>query len=123
MSLIDKRMTECVRLIKTQAKDGYGGNTTTYKQGESFSAAIVLSANKQPEIAQKETLVNNYKITTKKQDILHFNEVIQRKEDGKTFRILTDGADFYTPEGAGLNLRQVDAEAITVKAVIPNDSE
>lgn len=121
MSLLDERKKECVKLLKTQTRDGYGGNNTVYTQSEvTFNAAIVLNTDNNKPIADKDTLVNTYFVFTDKNTGLCFNDYIQRKQDGKCFRIITDSIDRHTPNSAYLNIEKVEAEEVNIKVVAEN---
>ena len=110
MSLLSEAMTACVFLDKTHVPDGYGGSTTAWVEGAEFSAAIVLDSSIQAKIAEKQGVTGLYTITTSKDINLQYHDVFRRKEDGKIFRVTSDGDDKKTPTSAGLNMRQVSAE-------------
>jgi hypothetical protein len=46
---------------------------------------------------------------------LEYHEVFRRLDDGKVFRVTSDGDDKFTPASAGLNMRQVTAEEFEVR--------
>jgi hypothetical protein len=41
---------------------------------------------------------------------LQYHDIFRRVEDGKIFRVTSDGDDKKTPESATLNMREVTAE-------------
>ena len=110
MSLLSEAMTKCTRVVKTPIDDGYGGTTEGYVDGVSFNAAIVLDTSMQARVAQKAGVTALYTITTTKDTNLQFHDVFRREEDGKIFRVTSNGDDKHTPTSASLNMRQVSAE-------------
>lgn len=110
MSLLSDAMTECMMLDAVTAPDGYGGIVTTYVSGAAFNAAIVLDTSMQAKIAEKQGVTGLYTVTTAKNINLQYHNVFRRAEDGKVFRVTSDGDDKKTPKTAGLNMRQVSAE-------------
>lgn len=110
MSLLDETMETCVLLDKTTSPDGYGGYTTTWKDGAEFQAAIVLDTSIEAKVAEKQGVTALYTITTKKVLNLQYHDVFKRVKDGKIFRVKSDGDDKHTPASAKLDMRQVSAE-------------
>ena len=110
MSLLSDAMTTCVILNKQTEADGYGGYITTWVDGAEFQAAIVLDTSMQARIGEKQGVTALYTITTTKALNLQYHDVFRRVEDGKIFRITSDGDDKKTPASAGFNMRQVSAE-------------
>lgn len=110
MSLLDEAMSECILLNKTTTNDGYGGYITEWSDGATFYAAIVLDSSMQAKIGQQMGVTGLYTITTRKPMNLQYHDVFRRVEDGKLFRVTSDGDDKKTPESASLNMRQVSAE-------------
>lgn len=110
MSLLSEAMESCIMMDKRVIDDGYGGYTTTYAEGVSFNAAIVLDSSLQAKIAEKQGVTGIYTITTPKALNLQFHDVFKRASDGKIFRVTSDGDDKKTPASASLNMRQVSAE-------------
>ena len=110
MSLLSSAMTTCKILDKHTEADGYGGYRTTWSEGAEFEAAIVLDTSMQARIAEKQGVTAMYTITTTKALNLQYHDVFVRVEDGKIFRVTSDGDDKKTPPTAGLNMRQVSAE-------------
>ncbi len=110
MSLLTEQMEKCIMLDKTTTSDGYGGYIIDWKEGAEFQAAIVLDSSMQARIAEQQGVTALYTITTKKNINLQYHDVFRRKEDGKIFRVTSDGDDKHTPKSANLDMRQVSAE-------------
>jgi len=110
MSLLSEFMTSCVILNKQTQADGYGGYITTWIDGAEFDAAIVLDSSMQARIGEKQGVTALYTITTTKALNLQYHDVFRRVEDGKIFRVTSDGDDKKTPPSAAINMRQVSAE-------------
>lgn len=116
MSLLSESMTKCTYLVKSLVADGYGGYTTSWTDGVAFDAAVVLDNSMQARTAEKAGVTALYTITTLKGVNLQFHDVFRREEDGKVFRVTSDGDDKHTPSSASLNMRQVSAEEYTLES-------
>lgn len=110
MSLIDSMMEKCILMNKTSVSDGEGGFEIAWSEGAEIDCAIVLDASMRTRIAEAEGFTNSYTITTRKNAVLEFHDVIKRKRDGKIFRITSDGSDRTSPIASNLDMRQVSAE-------------
>lgn len=110
MSLLSDAMTTCVILNKHTEPDGYGGYITTWADGAEFKAAIVLDSSMEARIGEKQGVTALYTVTTPRALNLQYHDVFRRVEDGKIFRVTSDGDDKKTPKSAGLDMRQVSAE-------------
>lgn len=114
MSLLDDATEACTIMDKTTAPDGYGGVTTVYQAGAHIQAAIVFDSSLQARTASVQGVKDLYTITTRKNVVLQYHDIIRRERDGKILRITTDGKDKETPKGAGLDMRVVNAEEFTI---------
>lgn len=111
MSLLDKSMELFIPLNKkSRTPDGQGGNNTAWEEGTEFLASARLDNSIQARIAQAQGVTDLYTITTRKSIVLKFHDVLKRKRDNKIFRVTSNGEDQKTPDGAGLDMRQVTAE-------------
>lgn len=118
MSLLSESYEKCVIMNKTTSEDGYGGYVTTWNDGPEFGAAISLNTSIEARVAEVQGVTALYTVTTGRELNLQYHDVFRRLEDGKIFRVKSDGDDNKTPKGAGLNMRQVTAEEW-----IPNDRD
>ena len=110
MNLLEEAMENCILMNKTYEPDGYGGTTTAWTNGPEIKAAIVLNSSMESRIAEKQGVTALYTITTGKAINLQYHDVLKRVEDGKYFRVTSDGDDNKTPNSATLNMRNVTAE-------------
>lgn len=110
MSLLKNAMDPCVMMDKTTVSDGYGGYIATWAEGAEFAAAVVLDNSMQARIGESQGVTGLYTVTTTKSINLQYHDVFKRVEDGKIFRVTSDGDDRKTPDSAILNMRQVSAE-------------
>lgn len=110
MSLLQDAMTTCVILNKQTVLDEYGGYKNDWADGAPFDAAIVLDTSMEARIGEKQGVTALYTVTTSKALNLQYHDVFRRSEDGKVFRVTSDGDDKKTPISAGLDMRQVTAE-------------
>ena len=110
MSLLTSAMEDVVMLEKTRVPDGEGGFTTDWADGVQFKAAITFDSSMQARTAEKDGVTSLYTVTVPKNAKLEYHDVIKRLEDGKVFRITSDGDDKMTPESASFQVIQVTAE-------------
>lgn len=110
MSLIDDFKSECVMMDRTTQPDGRGGFIPTWIDGAKIKAAITLDTSMQARTAEQQGVTALYTITTDKNINLQYHDVFKRLEDGKIFRVTSDGDDKATPKTSTLNIRQVTAE-------------
>ena len=110
MSLLDESMEDCIMMDKTTASDGYGGYTTTWKEGATISAAIVLDNSIEARVADKQGVTALYTVTTRKSVNLQYHDIFKRKRDGKFFRVTSDGDDKHDPSRSTIDMRIVTAE-------------
>lgn len=110
MSLIDDFTSECVIMDRHTVDDNTGGYNIEWQEGAHIKAAITLDTSMQARIADKQGVTALYTVTTGKNINLQYHDVIKRLDDGKIFRITSDGDDKATPRNANLNMRQVSAE-------------
>lgn len=106
MSLLSEAMTACTMLDKKTVADGYGGYKSEYSDGVSFQAAIVLNNSMEARAAEQAGVTALYTVTTPRALNLQYHDVFRREEDGKIFRVKSDGDDKKTPMSAGLDMRQ-----------------
>lgn len=115
MSLLLQAMTECVILKQTRTPDGAGGYYTKWAEdGEPFKAAITFDNSIQARVAEAQGVTSLYTVTTSRDKVLMFHNVLKRLSDGKILRVTSDGDDNATPPSATLDMRQVSAEEWTL---------
>lgn len=110
MSLMDSAMEKSYIIDKVTTPDGYGGVTTTYKEGAEISVAYSFNTSTQARVAAAQGTDNRFTLFTKKSVILRFPDIVKRDSDGKYFQVTSDGDDNRTPASAGLDLRAVEAK-------------
>lgn len=111
MSLLNDAFTQCQMLHKISSDDKLGSDTgTRWVRGATFDAAIVFDLSIEAATAQAQGVSSVYTVTTHRSKVLEYHEVFQRLEDGKIFRVTSDGDDKATPRSTALDMRQVSAE-------------
>ena len=110
MSLLQEGMEPCRLMEKKRVPDGEGGLITSWQEGPEFMAAIVCDQSLEARAAEKEGLTSLYTVTCAKGAKLEYHDVFKRLEDGKIFRVTSDGDDKTTPERASFQVSQVTAE-------------
>lgn len=110
MSLLAQAMEDVVLLEKKRVSDGEGGFITEWEEGVLFKAAISFDSSMQAKVAEKQGVTSLYTITTSKNAMLQYHDVLRRLRDGKVFRVTSDGDDKITPPSASFQFIQVTAE-------------
>lgn len=116
MSLLSEAMENCTMMDKTTAPDGYGGFTPTWTTGAPFKAAFSFDQSTEARVAEAQGVTSRYTVTTSRAVNLQYRDVFIRERDGKIFRVASDGDDMFTPQSAGLDMRQVEAEEWQIPA-------
>lgn len=110
MSLLDEAYEDYVMINKITTDDGYGGYSVSWKDGATIQGAMVFDSSMQARTAQAQGVKSVYTLTTKRNIVLEFHDVLRRVRDNKIFRVTSDGDDKYTPASANLDMRQVTCE-------------
>lgn len=108
MSLL--KMEPFVLITQTKKRDRSGGFHYSAAPGDGFDANARLDGTSEKKSARKDSTDESYTITTSRSVVLRYHDVVQRLSDGACFRILSNGNDKQTPQGASLDMRQVSAE-------------
>lgn len=111
MSLLQEAYEDFIIMNKKTVEDGYGGYDTLWTDGATFKGALVHDSSTQAMIAQAMGITSTYTLTTPKNVVLWFHDVVKRKSDSSIFRVTSNGEDEKTPNSATLNMRQVKLEA------------
>ena len=116
MSLLEQAMTDCNMYKQVRRPDGYGGYTVVWTEDttSTFKAAITFDSSLEARVAAVQGVKSLYTVTTRKEKVLMYHDVIKRLSDGKVLRITSDGDDKATPASASLNMRQCTAEEFTI---------
>lgn len=111
MSLIDEFMQQCVMLEPVSVPDGEGGQIITWKDGDTFAAAVVNNSSAEAYRADQAGLTRTYTVTTDRDVVLKYHNVFRRVSDGMVFRVTSAGDDVKTPEVSDIRpFSQVTAE-------------
>lgn len=110
MSLIDYMMDSCVIMNKSKVADGQGGFKVEWTDGANILVAIVNDSSMSARVAEKEGVTSTYTLTTHKDTVLEYHDVIKRLSDGKIFRVTSDPDDKMSPKVSSLDMIQVTAE-------------
>ena len=108
MALYETFMVPCVLCTRSRVPDGEGGWTTTWTDGPSFDAAIVLEGSANPKVAEAQGVASSYIVTVDRSVVLNFHDAFKREGDGVTFRVTK--ANDPTPRVATFQFNQYHAE-------------
>ena len=114
MSLLDSAMENYSFLDKVRTSDGYGGYTTAWTVGATIQGAMVFNNSLEAKKAEAMGVTSVYTLTTRRDIVLEYHDVLLRERDSKIFRVTSDGDDKYTPASATLDMRQVTCEEWTL---------
>lgn len=110
MTLYDSMMESFILIEKKRVSDGEGGFITTWVDGEEFQAVVVRDTTMEARIAEHDGVSSTYTVTTHKNVMLDFHDVIKRKADGLTYRITSQGGEIKSPTSPVIDIAQVNAE-------------
>ena len=65
-------------------------------------------------VAAAQGVTSLHTVTTRKDKVLMYHDIIKRLSDGKIFQVTSDGDDSATPDSASLNMRQCTAREYTL---------
>lgn len=108
--LFQQMMDDCVMMDKISVPDGIGGFVREWHEGAAFQASIEKQSANQTVVAEKADYDVRYLVTTDRNTLLDFHDVIKRVEDGAIFRIVVPSADKKTPRVATFAFAQAEAE-------------
>ena len=110
MTLVDNMMEQFCFVEHTKQPDGEGGFIKQWKDGAEFKAALVLDTTMQARIAEKQGVTAVFTITTTRNTLLEYNDVIRRLSDGQTFRVTSNGEDKISPKFGTIEMSQATCE-------------
>lgn len=111
MSLLEQAFQKSFFMQEFTSPDGRGGEHNEKAETGPIYVAYSYNTSTQERTADKQGAKNIVTLTTKKDTVLKYHDVIKRAKDGKIFRVISsDARENQTPETASLNMRQVEAE-------------
>ena len=110
MSLLKNMMERFCFVEHTKEPDGEGGFVKTWHDGAGFDAAMVLDTTMQARVAEKQGVTSVFTITTSRNTLLEYNDVIRRLSDRQTFRVTSNGKDKISPNSGTIDISQATAE-------------
>lgn len=111
-----RNYAECVLMNRSIVNDGEGGYITTWTDGATFGAALAVDTSTEASAAQALGVRDVYSVYTDAAMTLMQGMVFRRLEDGKVFRVTSDGDEKATPTTSTLNMRMVTAEEWSIPA-------
>lgn len=115
MSLIEDRMEDCELLSRPGTPDSLGGYLTEYSVASTFKAATVKNSSAVERVAERQGAKESYTVFVHKGTPLAFHDVIRRVSDGLTLMCTSNIRDRHTPDSAGLNYADVQAEVYRIE--------
>jgi hypothetical protein len=109
MRLYEKMMEPCILMTETQTEDGEGGYRTEWTERTEIQAAIIKDTSMTARVAEKEGVTSTFTVTTPRNTVLVFHDVIKRVSDGRYFRVTSD-RDVTSPNVSSIGIAQVSAE-------------
>lgn len=119
MSLTDTILNDFSETVymmdETTVSDGYGGFDVVWAEGASFTAAITPDTTLTAQIAQAETEIKRYRITTLGNITLLAGKYVKRMVDGSTYKVLQSNTDRLTPNDSELHgIRSTTIERVVL---------
>ena len=110
MNLLEQATKEYTIMQLTRTADDEGGEVDTWTEGETIEGIMRFDDSMQARTAMAMGVTSTYTFITSRKNVLMYHTVLRRKNDGKIFRITSDGDDHYTPQSATLDMRAQTAE-------------
>lgn len=107
MSMTDTILNEFSETVcimdKRTVPDGLGGIISNYINGAEFMAAIVPDVSTTAQIAQAQSEIKRYRITTPDTITLTEGDYIKRLTNGETYKILHTNTDKLAPDSSAIS--------------------
>lgn len=116
MSLLDEYTEDYVIVNKLVVSDGYGGQTTVWKDGATIKGALALASQSEVTVAGARGEKVTHTMLIDKSIILDYHTVLRRVTDGRVFRTTSTGTEDKTPKSSSLNKRKVTCEEWEIPA-------
>ena len=104
---------EVCMMDKITFADGYGSFTVQYTEGARFTAAITPDNSMVAQVAQADTEIKRYRITTSGNITLQQGDYIKRLVNNEAYKVLNSNGDKLAPTDSRLNsLRSTTMERV-----------
>lgn len=110
--LFERMMVDCVIMDKISVPDGIGGSVREWHEGAPIRASIDKQTATQVTVGEKADYDVRYLITTNRNTLLEFHDIIKRVEDGALFQVLVPSTDKKTPTVATFAFAQAEAKRL-----------
>lgn len=110
MTLIEKQMVPCRRMIRVSTDDAFGGHRDTLSPGAKFPAFIRKDSSPEIQVAEKSGLSEFYTVVFYRKQSLVKDDIIRRESDGALFRISSNATDSEAPDPSTVKIAKVTAE-------------
>lgn len=110
MTLIERLMVPCHRMIRTIKDDAFGSHDDDFSQGAPLLAFIRKDGSAEEPVAEKQELSERFTVVTYKTVRLALDDIIRRDGDGQVFRITGTDLDADAPEMSSVPITKVPAE-------------
>jgi len=107
--LFDSFKKTCTLIERRRVPDGEGGWLTSWVDGPTFEAAVVLDSTTGGRVAEAQGVTGIYTVTTDANAVLAFHDAFRREEDGALFRVTK--VNDSTPDVASFEFNQYQAES------------
>ena len=99
---------------KRKQSDGMGGFINEYVETVPFKAGINTDQSMEARIGEQQGVKSIYTITTSKDCMLEFGDIIKRKRGNSYYKITSNGEDMISPMVSEMDIIQVTAENFTI---------
>lgn len=105
---------EFVFVEKRKKPDGMGGVLNEYVESVPFKAGVNTNLSMETRIAEQQGVKSVYTITTNKDCVLEYGDIIKRKRGNSYYKITSNGQDKISPDFLKMDIIQVTAENFTI---------
>lgn len=120
MSLIDEYSDEFIIMTKTIEDDGYGGTTTSYKEGLTITAALGPASQNEVTVADAMGEKITHVLVVSKGVALDYHDVLKRKADSMIFRVTNTDGGTETPGSSSLDMKKYRLETWELPTEVEN---
>lgn len=105
---------EFVFVEKRKQSDEMGGFINEYVETVQFRAGINTDQSMEARLAEQQGVKSIYTITTNKDCMLDYGDIIKRKRGNNYYKITSNGGDMISPMVSQMDIIQVTAENFTI---------
>lgn len=111
---IEDFFEEFIFVEKRKQSDGMGGFVSEYVETVPFKAGINTNQSMEARIGEQQGAKSIYTITTNKDCLLEYGDIVKRKRGNSYYKITSNSIDKISPMVLEMDIAQVTAENFTI---------